>query len=167
MPNQLIGDSEKLAEGQQVFTACAFIHHNFDGIDKVFLPKRATTKKFLPGVFELPGGHIEFGEDMVEGLQREIDEEFGVAIAVGDPFACFTYMNDIKESHSIEVVYFAEFTSSLETITLNPSDHSEYVWMAVNELDKVYSAEKGADDKEFEVLRRGFELLQGGELHLA
>ena len=69
---QVIGDSEKLAEGQQVFTACAFIHHNFDGVDKVFLLKRATTKRFLPGVFELPGGHIEFGEDMVEGLWRDV-----------------------------------------------------------------------------------------------
>lgn len=165
--NQPIGDSEKLAQGQQVFTACAFIHHNFDGIDKVFLPKRATTKKFLPGVFELPGGHIEFGEDMIEGLKREINEEFGVDVSVGDPFACFTYMNEIKQSHSIEVVYFAEFTSPLESIALNPSDHSEYVWVAADELNRVYSAEKGAEDQEFKVVRRGFELLQGGELHLA
>lgn len=56
-----IGDSEKLAEGHQVFTACALIHHNFDGIEKVFLPKRATTKKFLQSVFELPGDHLNFG----------------------------------------------------------------------------------------------------------
>lgn len=164
---QPLGDSEKLAEGQQVFTACAFIHYTFDGVSKVFLPKRAATKKFLPGVFELPGGHIEFGEDMVEGLKREVREEFGVDITVGDPFGYFTYMNEVKKSHSIEVVYFAQLTSPLEDITLNPADHSEYVWVAANELEKVYSEEKGAGDKEFEVLRRGFALLGGEPLRLA
>ena len=57
-------DSETLAEGQQVITAVAFIHAKFDGVTKVFLPKRADTKKFLPGVFELLGGHIDFGEEL-------------------------------------------------------------------------------------------------------
>jgi hypothetical protein len=66
-------DSETPAFNQQVITACAFIHENFDGLEKVFLPKRADTKKFLPSVYELTGGHIDFGEDMVTGLAREID----------------------------------------------------------------------------------------------
>jgi len=52
-------DSETPTHSTQVITACAFIHHTFDGVEKVFLPKRAETKKFLPGVYELPGGHIE------------------------------------------------------------------------------------------------------------
>jgi 8-oxo-dGTP pyrophosphatase MutT (NUDIX family) len=71
-------DSETPAVHQQVMTSCAFIHHHIDGIEKVFLPKRAETKRFLPGVYELPGGHIEFGEDMLAGLKREIMEEFGM-----------------------------------------------------------------------------------------
>ena len=67
-------DSEIPKDGQQVITATAFIHHNFDGVEKVFLPKRAATKKFLPNINELPGGHIDFGEDIVKGLKREILE---------------------------------------------------------------------------------------------
>lgn len=46
-------DSEVPAHGQQVITACAFIHHTFDGVIKVFLPKRASTKKFLPNFFRI------------------------------------------------------------------------------------------------------------------
>ena len=34
---------------------------------KILLPKRASTKKFLPNVYELPGGHIDFGEDIADG----------------------------------------------------------------------------------------------------
>jgi 8-oxo-dGTP pyrophosphatase MutT (NUDIX family) len=154
-------DSETLAEGLQVMTACAFIHRNVDGVEKVFLPKRAATKKFLPNVFELPGGHIDYGEDIVEGLKREVKEEFGMAITVGDPFGCFTYTNDVKRSHSIEVIYFAAFIDPIENIALDPADHSEFVWVSKDELDLVYNDQKGADDIEFQMLRKGFDLLEG------
>lgn len=155
-------DSEVPAQGQQVFTACAFIHKDFDGVDKVFLPKRAATKKFLPNVYELPGGHIDFGEDIVSGLQREVNEEFGMNISVGDPFAVFTYTNPIKGSHSIEVIYFAQFIDNIDGIKLNPEDHSEYGWFAENELDKVTNENKNADDIEIISIKKGFALL-GGE----
>lgn len=65
-------DSETPAKGQQVITACAFITRNFDGVIKVFLPRRAATKKFLPNVYEIPGGHIDFGENLTDGLKREV-----------------------------------------------------------------------------------------------
>jgi 8-oxo-dGTP pyrophosphatase MutT (NUDIX family) len=68
MDTKISHDSEVPANGQQVITACALIHKDFDGIEKIFLPKRATTKKFLPGVYEIPGGHIDFGEDEEKNL---------------------------------------------------------------------------------------------------
>ena len=118
-----MNDSEVPAVGKQVIVACAFIHHNFDGVEKIFMPRRAATKKFMPSVFELPGGHVDFGEDIVAGLKREIREEFGKTITVGDPFAVFTYHNSVKGSHSIEVVYFAQF-DEISNIQLNPKDQA-------------------------------------------
>lgn len=162
MSNQKIShDSEVPAHGLQVITGCAFIHRDFDGVEKVFLPRRAATKKFLPGVYEIPGGHIDFGEDIVEGLKREIEEEFDQQIAVGDPFASFTYTNEIKGSHSIEVVYFAKFKNDVTEITLHPEDHSEYGWFAENELDKITNDVKGETDPEIQVIKKGFSLLKG------
>lgn len=161
-------DSEKLAEGQQVFTACAFIHQVFNGVEKVFLPKRAATKKFLPGVYELPGGHIDYGEDLESGLVREVREEFGMCINVGDPYFVFTYMNDIKRSHSIEVIYFAAFAKPDEQeISLHAEDHSEYGWFAEDELHKTYTAGKDSDDIEIKAIKRGFEILKGRRLDTA
>lgn len=162
--NHISHDSETAAHGQQVITACAFIHHNFDGVEKVFLPRRADTKKFLPGVRELPGGHIDFGEDPVSSLQREIKEEFGMGSVVGDPFFVFTYTNDIKGSHSIEVVYFATFSGDIENIVLHPEDHSGYGWFAKDELGEAYSKAKGEDDVEFVAVQKGFALLSGQPL---
>lgn len=159
--NKISHDSEVPSHGQQVITACAFIHQKFVGIEKVFLPKRADTKKFLPGVYELPGGHIDYGEDIVDGLKREIKEEFGMEIKVGDPFASFGYMNEVKGSHSIEVIYFATFVDPVENIKINPEDHSTYEWIDENSLEKIYTENKRGEDPEIKALRKGFALLAG------
>ena len=154
-------DSETLAENQQVITACAFIHRKVDGEHQVFLAKRADTKKFLPGVHELPGGHIDFAEDIVAGLKREIDEEFGMKVRIGDPFFVFTYVNEIKRSHSIEVIYFGQFEGDASAIVTNPEDHSAYGWFAEQDLEQAATTEKGLDDIEFQAIRKGFALLSG------
>ena len=159
--NTISHDSETPAQGQQVITACAFLHHSFDGSMKVFLPKRADTKKFLPGIYELPGGHIDFGEDLIAGLKREVQEEFGLKCSVGDPCAAFTYTNEVKGSHSIEVIFFAQFTDPIENIKLNPEDHSEYGWFAVDKLYKTQSEKKGNGDPEQIAMLKAFKMLAG------
>lgn len=151
-----IHDSETLARGQQVITACAFIYHDFGGVIKVFLPKRANTKKFLPGVYELPGGHIDYGEDIEDGLRREIKEEFNMNIEVYEPFYVFTYLNKIKGTHSIEVIYLAKFIDDINNIKISPEDHSEYVWIAENEINKIIDENKRGDDEEIKAIKKGF-----------
>jgi len=153
-------DSETLARGQQVITACAFLHRTVDGVEKVFLAKRAATKKFLPNVYELPGGHIDYGEDIVAGLKREIVEEFHQPASIGDPFYAFTYVNQIKGSHSIEVIYFACFENP-EAIQLNPEDHSDYGWFGEDELTRATTVDKDLSNAEFIAIKKGFALLGG------
>ncbi len=160
-------DSETAAHGQQVITACALIHHSFDDITKVFLPKRADTKKFLPGVYEIPGGHIDYGENIINGLKREIREELGVEIQVGDPFEVFDYTNEVKGSHSIEVIYFATLLGEPADIKLHPEDHSTFGWFSADELTEVQTLAKGADDPEFIALNKAFRLLSGSSLNFA
>ncbi|HVO86113.1 MAG TPA: NUDIX hydrolase [Candidatus Binatia bacterium] len=158
-------DSETPAHGQQVITACAFIHHDFDGVNKIFLAKRADTKKFMPGIYELLGGHIDFDENVVDGLAREVMEETGMNISIGDVFWEFTYSNWVKGSHSIEVVYFAKFTDALEQIKLHPDDHSDYKWVASHEVVDVMKIGRDDGDSEIQAVKRGFELLAGGALN--
>lgn len=155
-------DSETPAHGQQVFSVCAFTHYDFDGVKKLFLPRRAATKKFYPDVFELPGGHVDWGETFVDALVREVKEEFGMTIKVGDPYYVFTYDNPVKGSHSVEIVYFASFTDPIEKISLHPDDHSEYKWLSEEELPQIYGiGGKGENNPEVLSMKRGFELLNG------
>lgn len=161
--SEIFHDSEVPAHGQQVFTACAFIHRIVDNEFQVFLPKRAMTKKFLPGKYELPGGHIDFGESMEEGLERELGEEFGVRVKLGDPFAVFTYINDIKGSHSIEVVYFAQLIDAPEKVTINPEDHESFGWFTEDEAVKINN---DGTDAEVAVIKKGFAILRGEGLKI-
>lgn len=162
-------DSETPAEGKQVITACALVWHEFDGVKKVFLPKRAATKKFLPNVYEMVGGHIDYGEDIIAGLKREALEELGMRISVGDAFASFTYLNTIKGSHSVEVVFFGKFLDPIENIKISPEDHSTFEWFSIDdvrarkdelrpEMDVPHAYD---DDPEYLAIIKGLELLNG------
>lgn len=165
-------DSATPAHGQQVISACAFIHHNFNGTPKLFLAKRAKTKKFLPDVYELPGGHIDFGEDIVDGLKREVKEEHNMSISVGDPFYVYTYNNHIKGSHSVQAIYFAQFLEPINQIIINPEDHSTFGWFSKDEVKNlrneividIHVDHNYSDDPEYLTMLRGFELLEGGSL---
>jgi 8-oxo-dGTP pyrophosphatase MutT (NUDIX family) len=173
MEAKISHDSETKAEGQQVITACAFIHKEESGVRKVFLAKRAATKKFLPDIYEMPGGHIEFGEDIVEGLKREVKEEFNVGVHITDPFFVYTYVNKIKGAQAIEVVYFSILAEPEENIRTNQEDHSTFGWFTEDELGTLGREINAADasmnhmieglpetDPELEAIRRGFEILR-------
>lgn len=175
MTNKISHDSETPAHGQQVISVCAFIHNNFDGVNKVFLAKRATTKKFLPDKFEMPGGHVDFGEELIDGLAREVDEEFGMNISIGDPFGAFTYENYVKGSHTVEVIYFAKFIGSFDKIRIDPEDHSSYEWLSlddvVNRKSEIttgeYENHRLGGDPEYLMILRGFELLNSNNLRFS
>lgn len=173
---KVVHDSETPVHGQQVITVVGFIHKRVDGQPKVFLAKRAATKRFLPGLYEMPGGHVDYGEDIVAALAREVHEEFKVSIKVGDPFACFTYENAIKQSHSIEVAYFAVLEDREENISINPEDHSEYGWFSEEEIHATVIPNRKAaniqasiqsdtsEDFEVRTILKGFSILNGEPL---
>lgn len=101
-------DSAIAAYGQQVITACAVVNKFINGKPSILVAKRAVTKKFLPGKYELPGGHVDYGESPEDGLKRELLEELRLDVTIGSLFAAFTYINEIKGSHLIELLYFAQ-----------------------------------------------------------
>ena len=58
--------------------------------DRYFVTKRVKGVH-LEGLWEFPGGKVESGESLADGLRRELKEELGAAVEVGDEFFSVTH----------------------------------------------------------------------------
>ena len=103
--------------------------------DNLFLAvKRSLDDDFFPGAWEFPGGHLESGETIKEGLARELNEEIGFS---GDFNPIITnYTDEIKNKngvliHNIEIDFVINVNKDDIDIVLSP-EHTEYKWLDKN-----------------------------------
>lgn len=142
---------------KQAIVACAIIHQKINNEVKVLLTKRSLTANFLPGVYEIPGGHIEYGEDLISGLEREIKEELNLSIKIGDLFSAFTYShNDV---HTVELVYLATPISDVGNLKIQEDEIAESRWINESEINTIVSANKNPNDPEIIILKNAFKKL--------
>lgn len=130
---------------------CALIEHG----GKLFVAKRANTKTSWPGRYEIIGGHLDPGESLEDGLRREIMEEVGAGIEIGQIVDAFTYQSQDEGVFKVEICYLCHFPEGVEP-TLNPEDHSEFRWITEEELPLIKK-----DDEETEAIRKAFKILKG------
>jgi len=123
---------------------------------KIFVAKRAATKLTFPGSYELIGGHVDPGEQPVAALEREIMEELGVRVKVGQVVDVFTY--ESEGMFKVEICYLCSLEDPTAEPTLNPADHSEARWITVDEIPQLQK-----EDEEVEVLQKAFNIIKGAE----
>lgn len=89
-----------------------------------------------PGEWDLVGGRIEPEEPLLEGLAREIQEESGLTVTVGELLGVaenFPIMKSEKV-HIVRVYYVCTTESDIVTLS---SDHDEYRWVLPDECDNL------------------------------
>lgn len=104
---------------------------------QVLLARRALTKLIAPGQLHLPGGHVESGERPETALQREIMEEFGVQVEVGELLHVFEYAR--HGEITIGFVFTATLHGPRTALRFDPADNTEIVWAGRDELDDLFS----------------------------
>ena len=96
---------------------------------KVLMARRRKEVGF-GGFWEFPGGKLEDGETPEKGLEREIAEELGVRIRVGEPLHSVTYRSPAL---SIELLAYRAVLISGE---FKLTDHDEIRWAEPSELEE-------------------------------
>ncbi len=86
------------------------------------------------GKWDIPGGRIEAEEPILEGLSREIHEETGLNVEVGEVVGVFETFPTIKGEacHIVRIFYTAQSTSSEVRLS---GDHDQYEWIDPSNLD--------------------------------
>ncbi len=92
---------------------------------------------------KFPGGGLEFGEGLSNGLKREFKEEIGIEIEVGDLF----YVNDFlqvsafnKNHQLLSFYYFVSYNDCSQigienyTIPLNKNGEKQR-WISLNKIE--------------------------------
>lgn len=101
---------------------------------EVLLIKRSETEDVLPGVWDIPGGTLEDGEDPKEGATREVKEETNLEVKNLRLFYYTSNVDQEKNKQFVRLIFAGECVSS--DIRLNPEDHDEYRWVSPDNIPK-------------------------------
>lgn len=108
------------------------VHALIEDRGKVLVLKRAENDDYKPGLWDLPGGAVEFGETAESALQRELFEETGLIVENNGIIFFHTNNSQVPERQTFQAVYRCKIKGSA-SITLN-CEHSEYRWETMDNL---------------------------------
>jgi 8-oxo-dGTP pyrophosphatase MutT (NUDIX family) len=133
---------------------------NPDG--KVLVLKRALSKPFLPGCWDLPGGHLDHDELLESALRREVNEEIGARIrTIRALIAIWDWEKPGSDPAMRICVRQFEFLVDLveAPLDLNLLDFTESRWLGEPELPLFMENRQRGDTQMLEVLRHAFRVM--------
>lgn len=85
------------------------------------------------GSWVLPGGHVEYGERTEKALKREMKEELGITVKIGNLIGVYSDPKRDPRGHRITVAYLMGRTRGVIRID---REASEYRFFSLNHLPK-------------------------------
>jgi A/G-specific adenine glycosylase len=90
---------------------------------------RRKTDGFLGGLWEFPGGKLEPGESAAEACHREIQEELGLMVAVGD------HITRVKHAYSHFKISMDVFDCRYKSGRVTLSGPDAFKWILLEEIE--------------------------------
>ena len=101
--------------------------------DQLFLSQRGPLSRNERGLWEFPGGSVEFGEKLADALKREMQEEFGMLIEVGPLLDISDHILPEENQHWVSPTYICRIISGTPSIR-EPGKSSQIGWFDINHL---------------------------------
>lgn len=93
---------------------------------KILVLKRSDKEEVFTELWDIPGGRINFGELPVAALEREIMEETGLLVNVGEPFTVWSFMAS-AEKQVVGITLLADYISGEVLLS---DEHTDYAWIS-------------------------------------
>lgn len=119
---------------------------------KVLIIQRAANDSF-PGLWEIPSGKREPLEKTTEGVKREVKEETGLDIEVGDVIGVFDFKVEKEDEirDATQISFLAKPIGNTEVKLSN--EHQAFAWIIESEISKY-----NLSDATKEIIQKAFKL---------
>jgi 8-oxo-dGTP diphosphatase len=123
-------------DGRRIVAAAAIFRRNDTGQWALLSARRTEPEEFAGG-WELPGGKIDEGETIEQAVIREIAEELGVHIVLGD----LVPGPDLHQGwplgeYGVMIVHTA-FLADADAVPAPIEQHDSVIWLTREDLDNV------------------------------
>jgi len=102
-----------------------------DDDERVLLTRRNVAP--FKNMWVMPGGKIDLGEQIFKALHREVKEEVGLEVEIGELIDVFEHLTPGEENNHFIILYYRCRPLSCD-ITHNPSEVAEARWVPRDEL---------------------------------
>jgi 8-oxo-dGTP diphosphatase len=121
-----------------------------DTNDRLFLARRGPASRNEVGMWEFPGGLVEYGEPLERAVLREFFEEYGMVVEVTRQIGALDHILLSEAQHWVSVLYLGRHIGGMPSIC-EPDKCSEIGWFHIGELPEplsqitIYSLRKLSD----------------------
>jgi 8-oxo-dGTP pyrophosphatase MutT (NUDIX family) len=132
-----------------------------DDRGRVFVQRRSATRRVLPGIWDIVGGHIESGENFEQALAREIREETGWKLRrIGQQIADWEWEYDGVVRRELD--YLVDVEGDLAAPTLEAGKHDAYAWVGLDNLELLMDGRTDGDVRLRDIVARALTGVPGG-----
>ena len=104
-----------------------------DDQERVLLTRRSIPP--FKGMWVMPGGKIDLGEPIAVALKREVDEEVGLEVEVGDLIDVFEHVTPGEENCHYIILFYRCWPVHT-AVTHNQDEVEEAQWVPRSELSR-------------------------------
>ncbi len=99
---------------------------------EILIIRRTKSNDVEPGLWDIPGGTLEQGEDPAMGVKRELKEETGLEVGRLKIINQLSSVDKKKNKQFVRLIFNSDDVDG--EIILSPDEHDEYKWIKLEEI---------------------------------
>jgi ADP-ribose pyrophosphatase YjhB (NUDIX family) len=156
LPSPIIHGEAKMMEAEKILVGVGAVIEDDKG--RILLVKHVPERGgFWQGKWICPGGGLERGEKIEEGIKREVKEETNLEIELTTPLIPFDRIVKGEGQIKLHVIYI-DYLAKLIGGELKPaSDVGEAIWVLKEELPRIWEELHDDTQRLFQIAFPNFE----------